>query len=309
MNAFNLEQFKSLQQTIIATAVKPEPVIAQLMPRIKAKQTQNDIFFPVEIVPLDSILPLGMVSAKKEQAVIRTDTNQVIKTHGARYHLIKNEDIFHDVEKTLFNHPLIDHNGVEIIDQVARAGGLTIRSYVFPEHEIATFKGDVTQLRINVINSYDGSSGLRICTGGYRLVCANGQIIGDAVSDYRTQHTSGFSRELIEPRIAAGLTNFLEQGDQWREWAKTPVNQKQVDAVLMRIAGDSAKLFETLCGYWKKEAQTLGANKWALYNVLTFWSTHQNISNESISNTGSIILGREDKVRGVITSNDFQLVA
>jgi hypothetical protein len=283
-STFDLNSFKAMQAGILNTA-KPELISPWTPPQQDAQTLNNDLFFPVKIVPLDTVLPSGMHSSKGEQAVIRTDTNEIVKVHGARYHLIKNEDVYEDVQQTLFNHPDIDHNGVIIKDQVARAGGLSIRSYIFPEHEIKMKAGDSTQLRINVINSYDGSSGLRICTGGYRLVCSNGQIIGDAISDYRTQHTSGFARQAVEPRIAASLTNFLNTGDQWRAWVNTPVSQDQVNAVLSRIAGDSDQLFETLVSYWKKESKTLGFNKWALYNVMTFWSTHQKINDNSIANT------------------------
>ena len=94
--------------------------------RATAPKEIADIFFPVEMVPLESLTGIKDCGF---QAVVRKDTNKILKVHGSRYTLIKNEDVFGSVDKILRKTEGLDTDGMRVVDQTAYAGGRTIRSY------------------------------------------------------------------------------------------------------------------------------------------------------------------------------------
>ena len=51
---------------------------------------------------------------------------------------------------------------------------------------------------IVLLNSHDGSSAYRIMAGVYRLVCANGLIVGKSFSDISVRHTKGAAEDILE---------------------------------------------------------------------------------------------------------------
>ncbi len=276
---------------------------------LKIAQASNirneDIFFPVVQRPLVDLMPVTG-DARGHQAIVRRDTNEVIAVHKKRYKLVKNEDVYHHVDRAIRHTEGLDTDGMSITDQVAYAGGRSIRTYTFPNHTIDVPSGetvrDETQLRINVINSYDGSSSLCLQTGGYRLISANGMVIGENLSKYVMRHSSEYKPEEVTPRIAATLKAFIEVGYQWKSWANTRLSPLQVSNILWEFAGQSESKYLTLEAYWLVEQQRMGTTKWALFNALTYWSTHHDVSKGSEANAAAIVLGREQQVVKVINS-------
>ena len=242
-------------------------------------------------------------------AIVREDNNSIIAVHGSRYRLTKNETVYEGVDHLIRNTPALDTNGMMVRDQVAYAGGRTIRSYVFPEHEVKIGENDITQLRLNVINSYDGSTNLRICMGGYRIVCANGQVVGESFGDFASRHTGSFSIHEVAPRIAATLNNFLDVGESWKHWAITPCTDAKANAVIKKLAGKSASLTADLTLFWAEEQLKMGSTMWALFNALTYWSTHYAVNKANETNKSAIIQGREARVAAIVRTPLFLEVA
>jgi len=253
------------------------------------------LFFPVECRPLSDLT--GMPD-RDLQAVVRKDTDTVLAVHGQRYTLIKNADVYERVDAAIRESDVLDTNGMEIVDSVAYEGGRAIRSYIFPEHKIGIGRGrrDITNLRLNVINSYDGSTNLRINMGGYRIVCANGMVVGTDVSNYVARHTSGFNVDEVKTRVAASVENFIRMGDQWRLWAKTECTDAKAVVLITEFARGSTAMNTKLFDIWLEESKNLGKTMWAFFNALTYWSTHAEIKPASQPNAAAIILEREARV-------------
>jgi hypothetical protein len=70
--------------------------------------------------------------------------------------------------------------------------------------------------------------------------------------------------------------------------SKPKVNERQLD---------------NLMGIWGKEKQSLGSNKWALYNACTYWATHTD-ANKSPANTQRL---RENALTKAFKSNAWQV--
>lgn len=253
------------------------------------------LFFPVGCQPLSELT--GMPD-RGLQAVVRKDTNTVLAVHGQRYSLIKNSEVYERVDAAIRESDVLDTNGMEIVDSIAYEGGRSIRSYIFPEHKISIGRGrrDVTNLRLNVINSYDGSTNLRINMGGYRLVCANGMVVGTDVSNYVARHTSGFKVDEVKQRVAASVENFVTMGNQWRKWSKEPCSDEKAIGLISEFARGSLAMNNKLFDIWMNESKTLGKTMWAFFNALTYWSTHAEIKEASVPNAPAIVLEREARV-------------
>lgn len=280
----------------------------------KQNKPNDNLFFPVSLRKLEDIAP-GF-DGMGQQAVVREDTGQILKVHGARYKLIKNEDVYSRVDELIRKAMKLDTNGMTIKDQIAYAGGRSMRTYTFPEHQVKVNSGalgnglgDITQLRLNVINSYNGDTNLRINMGGYRLICLNGMVVGETFGSFRSTHTSGFNPAEIAPRIAASLDNFLQVGEKWKHWASTPCSPEQAAQAISKLVGKSESLYNKLITFWHNESTKMGATMWSLFNALTFWSTHYDISAGSMGNSSAIIQAREAKVAQVLQLPMFREAA
>lgn len=278
------------------------------------RKSEVDLFFPVDLVPLESVAPgfdgLG------QQAVVRRDTNQILKVHGARYNLIRNREVFGSIDDMIRHSGDLDTNGMIVEDQVAYDGGRSMRTYIFPEHQVKVDSGlaeqqvgDITQLRMTILNSYNGDTNLRINIGGFRLVCLNGMVVGESFGTFRSQHTAGYRPDEVAPRIAASLDNFLKLGSRWKIWSQTPCTPEMAKVIIDKVAGKSVQLNNSLTTFWANESLKMGATLWSLYNALTFWSTHYDIASRSQGNSSAIIQEREQRVSRVLQHRIFMEAA
>lgn len=71
---------------------------------------------------------------------------------------------------------------------------------------------------IVIMNSYDGSQSLRVMLGIYRVICANGLVVGSSVFEYRIRH-SGETAVKLSLALEAALQAF-------------PTVNRQIDAMV-----------------------------------------------------------------------------
>lgn len=283
--------------------------ITRLQDITRAKPKNSPILFPVIQKPLYELT--GMYD-RGLTAIIREDKNLILAVHGNRYKLIDNETVLDGIDKMIAKTQTLDTNGLIIEDQESYQGGRMIRSYIFPEHKVVIGEGDETQLRINVVNSYDGACNFNVTTGGFRLVCANGMVIGESFGQYRNRHSSGFNVEFMQDRIAASIQNFQHAGEQWKVWASTNVTDQQAYKIIDKLCDNvrtHGKLRANLEKFWLEEKAKLGANYWALFNALTYWSTHYEVQDRIKDNKSAIVLERERRVLQIIQQGEFKRYA
>lgn len=253
------------------------------------------LMFPVELVPLKK---LTGKHSNGLQAVLRSDTDQVIAVHGRDYRLVRNDEVFPEVDALVDD--LFDTANMTITDQITANSGKSLRTYRLPSHTVEPAKGDAVEMQVVVMNSYDGSSALRIHTGGLRLVCMNGMVLGDQASKFRAMHRSHFDHQAVIPRIRAATANFMAMEKEWALWTKRQVNEVEAEKVLVAVAAGSEKLLDELRCLWKMDARQGGANLWTLYNTVTYWSTHWGVKAENRTN---VVLNREARVAGLLANN------
>jgi hypothetical protein len=110
-----------------------------------------------------------------------TKLNHVTKTQGKiAEHL---SDKYMPVSTEILLEPFIN-KGWKIVESKANKKGS--REWLTLEHEAFRIGGD--NVRIEVTNSYDGSTALNIMGGIGRLVCSNGLVVGEDFEAFRFIH-------------------------------------------------------------------------------------------------------------------------
>lgn len=243
--------------------------------------------FPVETYNLWAVSELENVTdvevpQNMARAIVRTDTNKVLGVHGSKYTAIKHDDVVNSVLDAVADANLskdIDYN-IEVIEDGAKLRG----SILFNDLVIEPDVGDYVKFQVLFYNSYDGSWSFQQSARGYRLWCKNGCADIDTIASTVSKHTKGISVEGSASKITAGLDAFFKKKDIWQEWMKTPVSRQMAEdffkQTLCNIKSKTSTMrwnesrLNTLMRLWDDDSNKLGKNKWALYNAMTYWSSH-----------------------------------
>ena len=268
----------------------------------------SDLFFPVQLVPAAAMVGNSFLESD-HQAVIRLDTHQVLAVHGPGYNLITNREVFSAFDEAL-NDSVLDKEGMYWKDELAYNGARSVRTYVFPAHSFRIGRSDdVVDLRVQVINSYDGSSAFTTLVGGYRLICTNGLVIGKTFAHTYTKHTKGFDLGAILERINSAIDVYCNNARDWNRWSSRTISDAQATDVIRAVPAVTERLADNLMEYYQGEKRQLGPTLWALFNALTYWSSHEKVKSTSEGNRPSVVLNRENRVRSVLNSEPFLKLA
>ena len=268
------------------------------MDGIQTIQTEYD--FPVQVMPLQALATdayggeMGVfkthidVPANMQRAIVRTDTGQVLGTHGGAYKMIRHSEVVDKMEQAARNSERVTQDFTHT-QQVYENGAKMRGTIAFNDLVIEPQVGDYIKFHVDYTNSYDGAWSIMIKAEGYRLWCSNGCASPKALSFSRNKHTSGFSLQGTQAKINRAITGFFDSEGTWQKYATQSVNELEAETFLKatlckRNSNTSeVKINETklqnLMGLYRHESNKLGQNKWALYNALTYWSSHTEDAN------------------------------
>ena len=227
---------------------------------------------------------------------------KILAVHKQDYHLVRNEDIYPKYEDALKRSKL-DLTDMRVEDEIAFDGGRSIRTYHFPAHQVEIGKAgsnDMVDLQLRVLNSYDGAYAFKSIVGAYRLICSNGMVIGNKFAETYGKHTTGIDIDKAIRKVNGAVEIFLNNVEMWQGWSSTQITDVEATRIIKALPGINERLEETLFGYWTIEHLKAGRTKWAMFQALTFWSTHATVRGTSKENSSSIILNREGRVRSVL---------
>jgi len=240
---------------------------------------------------------IGYDQVTKHKAIVNPETEQIVSVVGSGYQLVQNADVFPQFEDAIRLSGL-DSNGMERKISTSHGGGRTVVSYTFPEHKVEVKEDDWVDLTLTVLNSYDTSWRFRVLGGAFRLLCANGMIVGDTFLEYSGKHTASLDTERAIANLDTSLQGFLASADMWKKYPKVKINEVQAASVFDRLAKGSKTMLKYLDECHKMYVDELGSNLWALFNTLTEWSSHHEVKNKQ--NAPSIIVNREERVRKLL---------
>jgi hypothetical protein len=158
-----------------------------------------------EVFEKDLFTDKSDIHVYKRVGIAKGIVNEIgdcIAVVGRNYNLVQNKDImpqFHDVIMASD----LDKTGMTKEIQQSHYGAKTIVTYTFPAHEIEIAPGDFVQLRIMVLNSYDGSWKFTSMVGAVRIACLNGQVVVDAFSSYNAKHTASLDTEVAVAKLVS----------------------------------------------------------------------------------------------------------
>jgi len=269
----------------------------------------SPLYFPVEsrLVCVNDAEGLPQ-SASGYQAIVRTDTNAVLGIHGRAYKVVPNEPLFRGFDEALQTSDL-ELSGLKIEDHVNYGGRRVIRNYCFPTITAEPRIGDIVELRILVINSFDSGNAFAAQVGGMRLWCLNGAVSLQGSASVYGRHTSGFDNARALTKINEAIERYLVQALDWSEWAQRELTPLQAQTALEAFPDLNPTLLQRLEQAWTIESNNAGSTVWALYNAATRWSTHTPVRQLSEPNRASIVLDRERRVRQFMHSRAFKKLA
>ncbi len=88
--------------------------------------------------------------------------------------------------------------------------------------------GHPMALRLECLNSVDGSTRFRALVGWFRFVCSNGLVIGVTRSDVRRRHVGDLRLEDVGAVLADGLKESETEKKNFGVWRKTTITPKGI---------------------------------------------------------------------------------
>lgn len=255
-----------------------------------------DYDFPVEVVPLvaqtrntyGNVTQDYPVPSSMQRAIVRTDTGDVLGTHGGAYQMIRHGEVVDKMEQAARNSNRLSRDYTHT-QRVFENGAKMRGTIAFNDLVIEPQVGDYIKFHVDYTNSYDGAWSIMIKAEGYRLWCSNGCANPKALSFDRNKHTSGFSLAGTQGKINNAITGFFDSEGIWQKYATQSVSQLEAEtflkATLCKRASNTTQVkvneskLEKLMGLFRVESNKLGSNKWALYNAMTYWSSHAQDAN------------------------------
>ena len=154
--------------------------------------------------------------------------------------------------------------------------------------------------QITIRNSYNGVWSVMIQADGLRMFCYNKCTTPDTVANYRLKHNGHFKYNFEHLKQSVDLFRSNEQ--RYRDWYNTPVSTQDADDMFSKLTYTTKPTvdgkyrnetqYAKLQQHWKEYQNTIGKNKWGLYNAVTHWISHP----ENVSSTNKTIVERNNKM-------------
>jgi hypothetical protein len=241
--------------------------------------------FPIEVHPTPNAIT-GEPLANSKQ-IVRTDTNEVLGVHKSAYKPVLHSDVVNSIEDAVLESQVSKdfYIDTQIFENGAKLKGTVHFRDLYIENKKSAEVGDIVNFKVDFLNSYDGSWSYMQKAEGHRLVCKNGMVSGLAIAMSKFKHTTSINIEGSANKIQIGLETFLTNKSKWERWTQIKLQDQNVEIFLKAtvckthtrqsgVSKTNEKQLEILLGLWEKEKNQLGNNQWALYNCLTYWSTH-----------------------------------
>ncbi len=134
-----------------------------------------------------------------------------------------------DVAKKALADAKISPDDVKANLQITEYGERMALSLFLPnKYSFDPGDGNAMALRLECLNSVDGSTRFRALMGWFRLVCSNGLIIGVTRSDIRRRHVGDFSLKDIGVVLKSGVNESKAEKRNFVQWRKTPIQMDRL---------------------------------------------------------------------------------
>jgi hypothetical protein len=271
--------------------------MSMLLDKIREEGLADSLLFNVRS---ENVMTGDGIVIKGKRAIV-SDSDKVLGIVSDKYKVVTNHDVLLNMGLALEESGL-DTTDFSVSAVVGYNGARAMVNLELPAHKIEV-KGDVSTLRVTVLNSYDGRWKFRAFAGALRMACMNGNVfhstLAGAYSDFHTQR-------LDVEAGAAHLFKMAELFDKSQDWYNAMIERKVDREQLMRslaifLTGNSKvkdrEAFTALpttsriLDLFDMYSKEFGPNAYALYNALTDWVTHKKYTDRT--KAGMLMLGQE----------------
>jgi hypothetical protein len=129
-----------------------------------------------------------------------------------------------DVAKTALDDAKISPDKVTVHLRITQYGERMALSLFLPDkYSFDPGDGYPMALRLECLNSMDGSTRFRALMGWFRFVCSNGLVIGVTRADIRRRHSGDLHLQDIGAVLRAGIKDSEAETRNFAKWRKTPI--------------------------------------------------------------------------------------
>ena len=262
---------------------------------------QGNYDFPIKTIPMAGMCDIDGVSniikCPDKQMIIRSDNHQYMGSHSISYKPVTHAQVLDpiiDIADSLKTPYVTQINMLE--DGAMMDTRLVFKEICFDDPAMQ----DYVAFQISVRNSYNGVWSVMIQADGLRMFCMNKCTTPDKVANFRLKHNGHFSYNFDHLKHSVDLFRNNEQ--RYRKWYNTPVSTQDADSMFSKLTWtpkptiDGKYRNETqyakLQQHWGEYQNSIGKNKWGLYNAVTHWISHP----ENVSSTNKTIVERNSKM-------------
>ena len=280
--------------------------------------------FDIQTVPLEYIAWVGNHTQTEpvkcsKSVTYRADTGEELGVHGHGYQAVAPKHMI-DTTRAIIERSDLNTRDIEERIRTSHNGARCFVQYTLPAHNYITPDGDTASLSLLATSSIDGTFPFMISAAAIQSACTNLQVfIGGEVAVYKAKHTKGLNIEHGANIIVKALDVFENQRELWQQFQNQFVSSNEAFIEICKGVGSEHlinELVDSAPDYviannknkaknahyiWTKYQMykaRLGANRWALYNAFTDWSTHsEGYTKASQANIASVLANRQDMVR------------
>lgn len=198
------------------------------------KRTRNfiDPFAPVTIVPLYTAD--GSQSSRNAVMIDNQGEQEEVGIVSDSYQLVPNSVVHEIATDVLTRTEMLFEENSLLFD-----GKRFRQRWVIPDLAIQPVPGDIVNVAMDVINSYDGSTQFGVLFNAQRLVCSNGMMLDFLLGGFRFRHFGhdGFINELQEAaQVIRNLADRLEPvTGRIQRLIETRVDREKIQRVFREI--------------------------------------------------------------------------
>ena len=177
---------------------------------------------PFRAAPDEPANPFLLTVLRKPLAAVERPMPVGVVSH--RYSLIQHRDVAAQCRAGLVRAD-IDSDDLRYEVGVSQLGEwMNLRIYLPDEYSLCDSHGQKVDLRLECFNAVDGSSRLIVLFGWYRLVCANGMVIGESRIEIRERHGEPLEIASLPDRIASSLDSAQAGTRRLEDWQRQPID-------------------------------------------------------------------------------------
>ena len=245
-----------------------------------SNQIISNPFFDLRVEDVQAVESRRIIPRK---AIYNAETDELVSVVSKDYKIIENKELVDAFEKYLVDS---DVKFIRTGCGTNRTGSKFWANYRFPE--IKTNVGDYMplygtkpinddiELMMDILNSYDTSSGYGTDIGGLRKVCLNGLKVKEQLYKSSSIHAGDidYLNEFVLNFETAKNVFINDLAKSWEEL--TTMDFDKVRAATVLRALDLGKTYANKLGYYYNQQLNNDHLKtmWDFYNMITWFTTH-----------------------------------